>query len=110
MLRTLYGQPLSVVGYTDAPAEMEANGMTFPVAAMVEIFPGVEKPLLDIPQMSDFSWQLGALEGRLKDPHTYADRLGEDVGARITRLRQWLLAHIDQATAAERARFWEVGV
>lgn len=105
---TLYGKPLQVIGETEAPAFMEVNGEYFPVAAMVEIFPGVEKPLLDIPMMPDFSWQLGALESRLKDPDGYARTLGENVAEKIERLRQWLWAHISHATPAERMRFQEV--
>lgn len=105
---TLYGKHLQVIGETEAPAFMEVNGQYFPVAAMVRLAPGVEKPLLDIPQMSDFSWQLGALEDRLKDPDGYAQRLGEDVDAKIAHLRQWLREHISQSTPAERMRFQEV--
>lgn len=105
---TLYGRPLHVIGETEAPAFMEVSGEYFPVAAMVRLAPGVEKPLLDIPMMSDFTWQLGALEDRLKDPEGYAQRLGEDVAAKIAHLRQWLREHINQATPAERMRFQEV--
>lgn len=105
---TLCGKPLHVIGETEAPAFMEVNGEYFPVAAMVRLAPGVEKPLLDIPMMSDFTWQLGALESRLKDPDGYARTLGENVAEKIDRLRQWLWAHISQATPAERVRFREV--
>ncbi len=107
---TLHGTstPLHVIGETETPAFMEVNGKCYPVAAMVEIFPGVEKPMLDIPMVSDFAWQLRALTSRLKDPQTYADQLGEDVAAKIERLRQWLWAHISDATPAERMRFREV--
>lgn len=105
---TQCSKPLQVIGETKAPAFMEVNGRYFPVAAMVRLAPGVEKPLLDIPQMSDFSWQLGALEDRLKDPDGYARTLGENVAEKIDRLRQWLWEHIDQATPAERMRFQEV--
>lgn len=111
VIPTLHGTDLNgvqVIGTTEAPAFMEVNGQYFPVAAMVEIFPGVEKPLLDIPQMSDFSWQLGALEDRLKDPDGYARTLGENVADKVAGLRQWLREHISQATPAERMRFQEV--
>lgn len=108
MNATLYGHALHPIGETEAPAAMEVNGMIFPVKAMVEIEEGVEVPLLDIRMMSDFTWQLGALEGRLADPEGYARVLGEDVAAVIAILRQWLRENLDQATAEERRRFERV--
>lgn len=105
---TLYGHALHQTGEMEAPADMEVNGMIFPVKAMVEIEEGVEVPLLDIRMMSDFTWQLGALEGRLADSEGYARVLGEDVAAVIASLRQWLRENLDQATEEERQRFERV--
>lgn len=98
----LYGTALHVKGYVEAPPDMEVAGRSYPVAGMVEVAPGVEVPLLDIPMMSDFNWQLEALVSRLQDPERYKTALGEDVPAVISRLCDWLWAHIENATPTQR--------
>ena len=45
-------------------------------------------PILEIPQVSDYRWQLEALEDRLKHPARYEER--EDMAAVIERLKRYL--------------------
>ena len=47
-------------------------------------------PILDVPQISDYKWQLDCLKSRLAHPEHYPD---EDVPATIEYLRQWLAEH-----------------
>lgn len=51
----------------------------------------VSIPVLDIPQMSDYKWQLNCLIDRLEHPEKYAD--SENVEEHITQLRKWLAEH-----------------
>ena len=44
-------------------------------------------PILDIPQVSDYKWQLDALESRLRHPEYYAE---EDLPAAVERLKAYL--------------------
>lgn len=48
-------------------------------------------PVLNLKQMSDYQWQLGALNSRLEHPEYYAD--SENVEETIKRLRKWLAEH-----------------
>lgn len=48
-------------------------------------------PVLDIPQVSDYKWQLDCLNDRLEHPEKYA--AFEDVEERIAYLRKWLKEH-----------------
>lgn len=52
---------------------------------------GITAPLVDMPMMSDYEWQKGCLEDRLKNPAKYAEI--EDVDAAIERLKKWLAEH-----------------
>ncbi len=45
-------------------------------------------PILDLPMVSDYKWQLEALESRLRHPKQYEGR--EDMAAAIGRLRKYL--------------------
>lgn len=45
-------------------------------------------PILDLPMVSDYKWQLEALESRLRHPEHYEGT--EDVAAAIGRLRKYL--------------------
>ena len=45
-------------------------------------------PILDIPMVSDYKWQLEALEDRLRHPERYEER--EDMAAVVERLRAYL--------------------
>ena len=56
-------------------------------------------PLLDIPMMSDYKWQLGCLKSRLEHPENYAD--SENVEEVILKLHQWLEDNKEKATAEE---------
>ncbi len=51
-------------------------------------------PLLNIPFMSDYKWQLNCLKDRLENPEKY--EAIENVPATIERLKQWLVEHIPQ--------------
>lgn len=84
---------------------MTIGGKEFLVIGTVKSEMFEEVPLVDIPMMSDFKWNLRGLEGRMEDPELYAKTFGEDVEAVIADLRQWLQEHLDQATEAERRRF-----
>ena len=50
-------------------------------------------PIVDIPMMSDYKWQLTALQSRLRNPKMYEEDLGGNVPAVIARLKAWLLEH-----------------
>ena len=52
---------------------------------------GSTVPIVDIPMMTDYDWQKGALESRLKYREKYAEL--EDVEASITQLEKWLAEH-----------------
>ena len=63
-------------------------GKDYPVTARVKMQGGQNLPLVDLPMMSDYTWQLGALKSRLEHPEVYAQF--EDVEETVARLRQWL--------------------
>ena len=63
-------------------------GQDYPVTARVKMQGGLNVPLVDLPMMSDYTWQLGALKNRLEHPEVYAQF--EDVEETVARLRQWL--------------------
>lgn len=68
---TVAGKEFPVIGYTDL------NGKAV--------------PLVDIPSMSDYKWQLMCLQSRIENPELYSDT--EDVAATIERLKKWLAEH-----------------
>ncbi len=72
--RTADGQEYPIVGYMPDPK----TGL-----------PTV--PLLDIPMMSDYTWQLKCLQSRLANRERYAQQ--EDVDAAIEELQKWLAEH-----------------
>lgn len=55
----------------------------------------VSVPVLNIKQMSDYQWQLNALNSRLEHPEYYAD--SENVEEHIEYLRKWLEENKDKA-------------
>lgn len=72
------------------------GGRKFPVVGHVKVIDqnretAAEIPIADIPQKSDYQWQLDCLNDRLQHPEKYAPF--EDVEAHIARLRQWLATH-----------------
>ncbi len=86
----------------------EIAGKSFPVIGYAKQ-PGYGRvPIVNIPMMSDYKWQLMALESRLKDPEGYTERHGEDVPAVIERLKDWLLEHIAQASGQDAERFLQL--
>ncbi len=81
---------------------IEIGGRTFPVQGYItRPSTGESVPLVDLPMMSDYRWQLRALQSRLENPELYRANLGEDVEAVIAGLRRWLKEHIAEATPAE---------
>ena len=48
-------------------------------------------PIVDIPQVSDYQWQLDCLNDRLQHPEKYEPF--EDVEEHIAQLQQWLATH-----------------
>ena len=46
-------------------------------------------PLLDIPMMSDYKWQLSCYQSRIENREDY-ERLGEDVDMVLRKLEKWL--------------------
>ena len=50
---------------------MEVCGRNYPVIGYVEDETLGTVPLLDIPMMSDYNWQLRPLQSRLKNPELY---------------------------------------
>ena len=51
-------------------------------------------PVVDIPMVSDYKWQLDCLNDRLNHPEKYEDT--EDVPATIERIKKWLEEHTPQ--------------
>lgn len=82
----------------------EIYGKKYPVKGHVRIIDdqdmptGETIPIVDIPMMSDYQWQLDALNSRLKTPELY--RPYEDVDAVIARLRKWLKEHESEGAEA----------
>lgn len=72
-------------------------GKEFPVIGYTN-FNGKLVPLVDIPSMSDYKWQLMCLHDRLEHPEKYRDT--EDVDATIERLKKWLAEHTEQHSIA----------
>lgn len=63
-------------------------------------FKGQAVPVVDVPVMSDFRWQLNALKSRLQRPDLYEKQ--EHVPHTVDKLRHWLIRNIDKATEVER--------
>lgn len=75
----------------------EIAGKSYPVVGYAKQ-PGYGRmPIVDVPMMSDYRWQLMALESRLRDPEGY-------VQAEVERLKSWLLEHIAWAKTEEAER------
>lgn len=56
------------------------------------VIPGMESvPLVDIPQVSDYQWQLDCLNDRIEHPEKYESF--ENVKERIEYLKNWIVEH-----------------
>lgn len=75
------------------------GGKEYPVIGFSR-FKGQAVPVVDVPVMSDFRWQLNALKSRLQRPDLYEKQ--EYVPHTVDKLRHWLTRNIDKATEAER--------
>lgn len=74
----------------------EINGKEYPIAGYVETAnedTGESSyiPVVDIPMMSDYNWQLLALNDRLSHPERY--EATENVKETVERLYGWLREH-----------------
>ena len=75
------------------------GGKEYPVIGLSR-FKGQAVPVVDVPVMSDFRWQLNALKSRLQRPALYEKQ--EHVPHTVDKLRHWLIRNIDKATVVER--------
>lgn len=89
--------PINKSFITPAPEGLTytVSGQEFPVIGFVNNG-GHPVPLVDIPSMSDYKYQLMCLQSRLEDPEMYRNVLGEDVEAEIERLKKWLMENADR--------------
>lgn len=67
------------------------NGREIPIVGMIETEQFGLLPVLDLPQMSDYQWQLNCLNDRLEHPDEYEGR--ENVPEVVAKLRKWLEEH-----------------
>ena len=72
------------------------GGREFPVVGHAKVMNRNREVVVDIPQVSDYQWQLDCLDDRLQHPETYAPF--EDVEEHIAQLRQWLATHKEKTT------------
>ena len=75
---------------------MKIGERFFPVAGYVTDEAMGTVPLVDLPMMSDYRWQLKSLRDRLEAPEKYR-AIGEDVEVTIADLRRWLKEHSEGA-------------
>lgn len=77
----------------EAPTEASENynicGQDYPISGYQNIN-GQAVPLVDIPMMSDYKWQLDCLISRIEHREIYETLLHEDVDATINKLKKWL--------------------
>ena len=76
------------------PQTMKVGNREYPVVGYAASKNTEEKyPILDIPMMTDYQWQLESFRSRLKHPEVYREFLGEDVELVVSKLMSWLLSH-----------------
>lgn len=78
---------------------MKIGTKDYPITGYVKSKKHGVVPMVDIPMMSDYKWQLQSLQSRLENPELYRRVLGEDVEAVIAQLRKWLEEHSDEEEA-----------
>lgn len=88
---TIYGKEYPVFGHARVVDKGKVTGTV---------------PIVDIPQMSDYKWQLDCLNDRLEHPEKYEPF--ENIEEHIAKLRQWLADNKDKATERELKEFMEV--
>ena len=64
------------------------GGKSYPVTGYLSVAGMPTVPLVDLPMMTDYKWQLSCLESRLQHPEVYAQL--ENVEETVAKLRQWL--------------------
>lgn len=74
------------------------GGKSYPVTGYLSVDGMPTVPLVDIPMMTDYQWQLFALESRLQHPENYAPF--EDVAETVANLRQWLKENAPEGKGA----------
>lgn len=81
-----------------------APGLAFPVIGQATIVnkngqpTGQTLPVVDVPMVSDYIWQLNALNDRLQHPERYEQ--DENLPETINRLKSWLKAHTSEREKA----------
>lgn len=75
---------------------LNIDGLCCPIIGQVTTKKFGTLPLVDVPMMSDYKWQLKALEDRLENPEKYR-AIGENVEEAIAQLREWLEKHRETA-------------
>lgn len=70
---------------------MTIAGREYPITGYIENGPLEKVPIVDIPMISDYKWQLECLKGRIANPELY--RKYEDVDVTIATLWAWLKEH-----------------
>lgn len=85
------------------------NGKEFPIVGHARVMDGAKCvgfiPIVDVPMVSDYKWQLDCLNDRLEHPEKYADK--EDLPATIARLRKWLSEHSEKKPQEKFQSAWE---
>ena len=71
------------------PGEVFSLGeKSYPVTGYLSVAGMPTVPLVDIPMMTDYQWQLSCLKSRLQHPEVYAQF--ENVEETVAKLHQWL--------------------
>lgn len=73
---------------------MKVGTQDYPITGYVKSKRFGVVPVVDIPMMSDYTWQQLCLQSRLEHPERYAEL--EDVEATIAQLRKWLEEHSEK--------------
>lgn len=74
------------------------GGKSYPVTGYLSVAGMPTVPLVDIPMMTDYQWQLSCLKSRLEHPEVYAQF--ENVEETVAKLRQWLKENAPEGKGA----------